>query len=180
MPTLFHHEIQSYRAELKCLQSDIKEIAKPGAVENLTHASFGVSNRGNQMVVGLCSLVGVRLFELAETSKSQFKLSDVRGQGISRLKLYLSRLELVDFGSLKKWESFTSVYELRNSIVHSYGGMVVDDASPKLVEQLSKLGLTRVLVGGRRIRVDSAALEMIVNIVDSLLAELGAYEDKKT
>jgi hypothetical protein len=180
MPTLFHHEVQSYRAELKRLQSDIQEIAKPGAVENLTHASFGVSNRGNQIVVGLCSLVEVRLFELAETSNSQFKLSDIRGQGINRLKLYLSRLAIVDFSSLKKWEGFTSVYELRNSIVHSYGGMIVDEASPKLVDQLSKLGLTHVLIGGRRIRLDSAALEIILNIVDSLLAELGAYEDKKT
>ena len=129
------------------------------------------------MVVGLCSLVEVRLLELAETSTSQFKLSDVRGQGISRLKLYLSRLGTVDFGSLNKWDGFTSVYELRNSIVHSYGGLIIDEASPKLVEHLSKLGLTHVLIGGRRIRVDSIALEIILNIVDSLLAELGAYED---
>jgi len=68
------------------------------------------------------------------------------------------------------------VYELRNSIIHSYGGMIVDEANPKLIEQLSKLGLTRVLIGGRRIRLDSAALEMIFNIVDSLLTELGAYD----
>jgi hypothetical protein len=56
--------------------------------------------------------------------------------------------------------------------------MIVDEASPKLVEHLSKLGLTRILIGGRRIRLDSAALEMILKIVDSLLAELGAYQDK--
>ena len=180
MPTLFHHEIKSYRAELNRLKSDIQEIAKPGAVENLTHASFGVSNRGNLMVIGLCSLVEVRLLELAETSRSEFKLSDVRGQGISRLKLYLSRLGTVDFGSLKNWDGFTSAYEVRNSIVHSYGGMIIDEPNPKLVEQLSELGLTRVLIGGRRIRVDSAALEIIINIIDSLLAELGAYEEKET
>lgn len=179
MPTLFHHEIQSYWAELKRLKSDIQEIAKPGAVENLTHASFGVSNRGNQMVVGLCSLVEVRLFELAQNGKSPFTLSDVKGQGISRLKLYLSRLGIVDFGRLKKWDEFMSVYELRNSIVHSYGGMIVDEPSSKLLEQLSKLGLTQVLIGGRRIRLDSAAVGIVVKIVDSLLAELGAYDDKK-
>jgi hypothetical protein len=180
MPTLFHHEVKSYRAELNRLQSDIQEIAKPGAVENLTHSSFGVSNRGNLMVIGLCSLVEVRLLELAETSKSEFKLSDVRGQGISRLKLYLSRPGIVDFGSLKHWDGFTSVYELRNSIIHSYGGMFVDEVNPKLVEQLSKLNLTRVVIGGRSIRVDSAALEIILNIVDSLLAELGAYKHQET
>jgi hypothetical protein len=68
-----------YRTELKQLQADIQKIAKPGATENLTHASFGVSNRANQMVIGLCSLVEVRLFILAKTAKSQFKLSDMRG-----------------------------------------------------------------------------------------------------
>src|SRR5205809_3105200 len=108
MPTLFHHEIQSYRAELKQWQANIQEIAKPGAVENLTRASFGVSNRANLIVVGLCSLVEVRLLELAETNKSRFILSDIRGQGIRRLKLYLSRLGVVDFGSLKNWDRFTS------------------------------------------------------------------------
>jgi hypothetical protein len=179
MPTLFHHEVQSYRAELKRLKSDIQKIAKPGAVENLTHASFGVSNRGNQMVVGLCSLVEVRLFELAEGGKSPIKLSDMKGQGISRLKLFLSRLGIVDFGRLKKWDDFTSVYELRNSIVHSYGGMVVDEPSPKLVKHLSKLGLTNILIGGRRIRLDPDALEIILNIVDSLLAGLTAYDEKR-
>jgi hypothetical protein len=179
MPTLFHHEIESYKGELKRLKSDIHEIAKPNAVENLTHAAFGVSNRGHHMVVGLCSLVEVRLFELAESGKSPIKLSDVKGQGISRLKLYLSRLEIVDFGRLKKWDEFTSVYELRNSIVHSYGGMIVEEPSPKLLQNLAKLGLTHVLIGGRRIRLDSAELEMIFGIVDSLLAELGAYDDTK-
>jgi hypothetical protein len=53
--------------------------------------------------------------------------------------------------------------------------MIVDEANPKLVQQLSNLGLTRVLIGGRRIRVDSAAVEIIINIIDSLLTELGAY-----
>jgi hypothetical protein len=180
MPTLFHHEIESYKNELERLKSDIRTISKPGAVKNLTHASFGVSNRGHQMVVGLCSLVEVRLLELAETGKSPIKLSDVKGQGISRLKLYLSRLGIVDFGSLKGWNGFSSVYELRNSIVHSYGGMIVDEPSSKLVEHLAKLRLTHVLVGGRRIRLDSAALEMILGIVNSLLAELGAYDEAKT
>jgi hypothetical protein len=34
MPTLFHHEIQSYRTELKQLQGDAQEIATPGAVDH--------------------------------------------------------------------------------------------------------------------------------------------------
>ena len=132
MPTLLYHEIQSYRTELQQLQADAQKIAKPGAVKNLTHASFGVSNRRNLMVVGLCSLVEVHLFELAETNKSPFKISDIRGQGLNRLKLYLSRLQVVDFGSLRIWDHFLRVStKVRNEIIHSYGGIIAEEASPQ-------------------------------------------------
>jgi hypothetical protein len=94
MPTLFHHEIESFRTELKLIKSRYEEIAKPGAVENLTHASFGISNRENQMVVGLCSLVEVCLLDRTKGAASPIRLSDVRGQGINKLKLFLSRLGL--------------------------------------------------------------------------------------
>ena len=177
MPTLFHHEVESFRTELELITSRYQEIAKPGAVENLTHASFGVSNRENQMVVGLCSLVEVCLRERTQNGVSRIRLSDVRGQGISRLKLFLSRLGIVDFGSLKNWDRFWSVYQLRNSIVHSYGGMIVDEPNGELIKHLSKLGLASVLVDGRRIRLGPNALELILDIVDSLLRELGAYNE---
>jgi hypothetical protein len=177
MPTLYHHELQSYRTELERRESEIQQISKPGSVPNLTHAAFGVSNRANLMVVGLCSLVEIRLFELAERVESPIKLGDVKGQGISRLKIFLSRLQIVDFGKLRKWDAFKSVYKLRNSIVHSYGGMLIDEPDTNLVEHLSKLNLLNILVGGRRIRVDSHALKIILDIVDSLLAELGAYDE---
>lgn len=163
---------------MKLISNRYKEISKPGAVENLTHAVFGVSNRANLMAGGLCGLVEACLVDRAENAVSQIKLSDVRGQGISRLKLFLSRLGIIDFGRLKNWNRFKSVYELRNSIVHSYGGMIVDAPDEKLIEHLSKLDLVNVLVGGRRIRVGPSALERILNIVDDLLRELGAYENQ--
>jgi len=169
--------MESFKTELELIKSRYQEIAKPGAVENLTHASFGVSNRENQMVVGLCSLVEVCLLERAQSGVSLIRLPDVRGQGISRLKLFLSRLGIVDFGRLKNWDRFWSVYQLRNSIVHSYGGMIVDEPNEKLMEYLSKLGLVNVLVGGRRIRLGPDALQIILNIVDSLLRELGADDN---
>jgi hypothetical protein len=179
VPTLFYHEVESFRTELKLIKGRYGEIAKPGAVKNLTHASFGVSNRENQMVVGLCSLVEVCLLDRTKGAESPIRLSDVRGQGITRLKLFLSRLGIIDFGNLKNWAQFKGVYQLRNAIVHSYGGMIVDEPNDKLVENLSKLGLASVLVGGRRIRLDPNALETILNIVDSLLKELGAYENQR-
>jgi hypothetical protein len=176
MATLFYDEVQSFRTELELIKNRCEEIKKPDAVENLTHAMFGVYNRANLTVVGLCSLVEVCLLERAETAASQIKLSDVRGQGISSLELFLSRLGIIDFGRLRNWDRFKSVYQLRNSIVHSYGGMIVDEQDQKLIDHLSKLGLVNVLVG-RRIRVGPSALETILNVIDGLLMELGAYDE---
>jgi len=180
MPTLFHHEVNAYRTELNLISDRYKEISKVGMVDNLTHAMFGVSNRANLMVVGMCGLVEAYLFERTKNTGSQIRLSDVRGQGLSRLTLFLSRLGVIDFGRLKSWDRFKSVYVLRNSIVHSYGGMVVGEPDERLIEHLSKLDLLTVLVGGRRIRVGPTALTIILNIVDDLLTELGAYEKSST
>lgn len=171
MPTLYYHEINAYKIESEQVQERYNEIIKKHGGMNKTHATFGVSNRMNYMVVGLCSLVEVFLLEKAKG----YDLADSQGQGTSRLKTYLSKMKIIDFGTLKYWSNFTAITVLRNSIVHSYGGMIVDGDSSKLEEKLSSLGIAHILVGGRRIRVTTDALNLIIDRVDSLLDELGAY-----
>jgi len=175
MPTIFSHEIQSFRTELNLIQHRYDDILNPCSSENLTHASFGVSNRENQMVVGLCSLVEVYLLDKAQGVNPPIKLDDLGGQGLNRLKIFLSQRKIIVFGNLVYWDRFLSVYSLRNSIVHSYGGMIVGRNDGKLVEHLRNLGLEHVLIGGRRIRLGTESLEIILNVVESLLKELGAY-----
>jgi len=178
MPTIFYHEMQSFRTELNLIQNRYDDILGSCSNENLTHASFGVSNRENQMVVGLCSLVEVYLLDRAQGVDSPIKLDDLSGQGLNRLKTFLSRLQIIDFGGLAYWDHFLSVYSLRNSIVHGYGGMIIDRDDGKLDKHLRKLGLEHVLIGGRRIRLGTEPLGIVLNIVESLLEELGAYTEQ--
>lgn len=174
MSTLYHHEIESYKIQLEQIRSQIDDIDYKE--NNLTQFAFAISNRSNFFVVGLCGLIEARLFEMAQEHESIFKLSDIRGQGISRLKIYLERVNAIDFSELKNWDSFQSVYKIRNWIVHSYGGMVIEKDTTKLQEQFSKLNFSKYLINKRRIRLGPDALEQILSVVDGLLDEIDAYE----
>jgi hypothetical protein len=175
MATIYYHEIHAYRMEVEDIQARMSAIIKADATLNITQASLAVSNRCSLIVIGLCSLIEARLLEQAITIDSVMKLDDIKGQGITKLKLFLSRHKKVDFGSLPSWRQFLPVYKLRNAIVHSYGGMILESDHEKLRVELSKIGLQNILVGGYRIRVTTEALHEILNIADSLLEELDSY-----
>ncbi|KAB7690750.1 hypothetical protein GBN24_07955 [Plesiomonas shigelloides] len=170
MPTIYKHEMSAYKVEIESLNH-----VNLSEENNLTHASLAISNRANLIVVGLCGLVEAYLFQLSENCESPFKLEDIRGQGISRLKTFLSRTKVVVFSELKFWQSFNSAYKIRNEIVHSYGGMVLEEASNELNKALAELKIQGCLVASRRIRLSSKELGVIFNTVDNLLNELGAY-----
>ena len=170
MPSIYDHEIASYRAALAAL-----EIPGEGT-PNLTHASLVYSNRLNLMLIGLCSLVEARLFELAECQRSRIKLDDLKGQGVARLKLFLSRVDAVDFGRIAEWRRFMSLYKVRNSLVHSYGGLVLESQTRKLREALRQLKFDNALVGDRRIRLCSSHLDQSVGIVEAVIRGIDAAQ----
>lgn len=175
MPTIYAHEIAAYRVDLQSIGPRFHEISAGNVTKNLTHATLAASNRSNLILVGLCGLVEAWLFELAMRDHGPFQLSDIRGQGVRKLQLFLSRTEVIDFSRLKHWERFQNIYAIRNAIVHSYGGLVGKEESKKFDEALSYLGLQDSLVGGRRIRLGPTELQVLLDIIDDLLGELGAY-----
>ena len=179
MPSPYFHELKSYRVELGELAKRLEQISTPGSVDNLTHASFGLSNRSNFLLVGLCGLVEARLLELANEVQSSFKLSDIKGQGISRLQLYLGRSGEVKFGELRHWADFRKIYRIRNCIIHSYGGMIANENVQKARIDFAALEFDDALVGGRRIRITTVHLEKVICIVDGLLEQLGSYETEE-
>ena len=172
---IYAHELRGYKREITALKDEIRRNVRPDAeAGNLTAFALGVSNRGHYLLVGLCSLVEALLFELAvEEEKTQsFKLEDLRRSGLSRLQIYLTRSERVDFGKIKDWDKFTHIYSLRNAIVHGYGGLEEESRQDEVIGALKVLGIDSCLVGGRRIRIDSQTLLGFHTVVEKVIVEL--------
>jgi hypothetical protein len=177
VPDIFFHELASYKREIEQRQQAIDAKPWSDASLNLTHFSLAVSNRANLMVVGLSSLVEARLVGLAEKAEqsSQFKFADMKGNGLSRLKLFLSRAGVVDFSSFSSWSQFQHLHAVRNVIVHGYGGLVVPSDSDKLNSALTALNIEHVLFGNR-IRFDTPALLTAHGVASATIAEINAMD----
>lgn len=170
MPSIFEIEIQSYRNQIQSLRYELENIDWD-SIENITHFSLARSNRTNFLVAGLCGLVEAKLFEIAELQEN-FDLERIKSDGLKGLKKYLKELDAIDFGKLKNWDAFISIYEIRNTIVHSYGGLISKQDPSKIKNHLSKLNLEKYLVADRRIRLTPDALDQITDIVENLIEEL--------
>nr|WP_235923231.1 hypothetical protein [Candidatus Chlorobium masyuteum] len=96
---IYWHELNAYKYEIDDISAKIEAFRKDNScVDNVTHFGIGLSNRALLIVVGLCALVEIRLFELAEEEESrhQFKVDDLAGQGLTRLQKYLSKSQRID------------------------------------------------------------------------------------
>jgi hypothetical protein len=174
VPDIFFHELASYKSEIEQRQQTLDSKPWSDRALNLTHFSLAVSNRANLMVVGLSSLVEARLLGLAEQAEkaTQFKLADMRGNGLGRLKLFLSRAGMVDFSSFASWAQFQHLHTIRNVIVHGYGGLVAPSDSDKLNIAVTALNIGHVLFGNR-IRFDTPALLVVHGVASETIAEIG-------
>ena len=172
---IYWHEINAYKREIQILISEIEKYKKnPLKIDNLTHFSLGISNRGHWMLVGLCSLVEVFLYELVddEEKKQLFKLKDLKGSGLIKLKNYLSKTKRVDFGKIKDWDKFKNIYTLRNTLVHSYGGLVETARLDEARKALKTLNIESSLIGDRRIRLATETLLDFHTIIESVINDL--------
>jgi hypothetical protein len=170
-------ELRSYKREIESLKKEYLEFASLNKEEkNLTLFSLHTSNRVHLAVVGLCSLVEVTLFEcVQEIEKDQkFKLDDINGAGITRLQKYLSKTGTIKFGEIQAWADFKNIYVLRNTFIHSYGGMIeskqIDEAKKSI--RLLKLCDQKLVVGNRRIRLDIETLEKFHEIFEKVIYEI--------
>jgi len=176
VPNLYEHELSSYKREIEEQHKARASlsIARQDPSFNLTHFALGLSNRANLMVIGLCSLVEVRLYEIAEQREKEtsFKLKDSKGSGLTRLQVFLTRTDSIDFGKLKSWGDFRNhLYTIRNALVHGYGGVVPFSNLDKVKKSVEALGIQQVLCSSR-IRFETDALWKAHKVVSQLIDEI--------
>jgi hypothetical protein len=178
MPNIFEHELGSYKREIEERQHaiDLKPYKDDPSI-NLTHFSLGISNRANLIVVGLTSLVEARLLDLSEEIEKQtaFKLNDLKGDPLTRLKVFLSKTGVIDFERFVSWAPFKQLYTIRNVVVHGYGGLVAPSDMDKLKMATESLDVAHVLFGNR-IRFDTPALLVAHQVASQTISEIQASQ----
>ena len=170
---IYDHELRAYKEEIDSLREETHELNDSTGDFNLTIFAISHSNRGHLIVVGLCSLVEACMYEACtEVQKTQiFKLSDLQGTGKDKLKKYLSRTKKIDFGKIQSWDDFKQIYKLRNTFVHSYGGLIETPNLKDAKEALGSLNLSDRLFGNR-IRLVADDIEKIHKVIKTLINEL--------
>ncbi len=102
--------------------------------------------------INLYSFLEKKLFEQCEirSTPSSLKVSEIRGNGLERVKIYFTKVLHVDFPSnTKGWQEIQNYRRLRNNIVHNRGRLDYDNTTDsgetktlrKYVEQSSWLDL---------------------------------------
>lgn len=178
MPSVYDHEMASYRCEIDNLRSECEQhgaVAKQtSSTFNVTHFHLRISNRSNMLLVGMCSLLEARLTEIAleRQNASDLSLEETKGQGLPKVVKFLKNNDCFDFGRFKYWSRFTHLYVVRNSIVHGYGGIVPAKDTEKLKKSLAALNMQNCFVGQQRIRVSTDALYEAHATVTGFFAEI--------
>lgn len=179
MPSAFHHEVMSYKVAIREIESRVGVLSKPDTTKNLTHEALEYVNRQKLLIVGLCSLIEARLYLEVQNYTGPESIEDEPGQGITRLKSFLSKTGIVNFGHLNEWPKFRLIYKIRNSIIHSYGGLVFDSDVQGIESAVADLAF-EPLLEGTRIRIRPEHLYQTLDIVSNLIDEIDSQVTSST
>jgi hypothetical protein len=171
---IISHELNAYEREINALNQELESLRDKNQTENLTHLNLAISNRGHLIIIGLCSLIEVHLYDIAvdEEKKHIFKLHDLNQKGLARLQKYLSVTKRIDFGKIKNWDKFKNIWTLRNVILHSYGGLIVLSDLDKVKKTLENLKIGDALILDKRIRIPLNKLYELHSIVADVIKRI--------
>ncbi|AFY37639.1 hypothetical protein Lepto7376_1286 [[Leptolyngbya] sp. PCC 7376] len=171
---IFEHELNAYKTEIINLKEEHKPIKE---IKNLTHHCLSISNRGNCVVIGLCALIEAFLLELVNEEEKKNPSNPSNGNGLKRHQDYLSQAKRIDFGKISRWSSFKHIYDLRNALIHSYGGLIETRWIKKVDKAAKLLKVESSIISKRRIRLTTDDLLTFHKIIEELFYELQAASD---
>lgn len=137
-------------------------------IESIFLKSFRYS-----MIITVYSLLEISLNDLCHYLRNSKKLAlsfdELRGEGIERAKLYLTKVCLLDFPeSCKEWNEIQKLNKIRNCIVHAMGDIENAKSPQKLrniIANTNGLGLENE----RFIRIDSEYINTTISNTKKLL-----------
>jgi hypothetical protein len=133
-------------------------------------------HRANTLLVDMCGLVETLLGALAVDLARGDPALETRVRGLSRHALgkFLSMSGAVDIHRLAGWTRFELLCQVRNAIVHGFGGIVPTKRAKPLESALRVLEMRGCFTSGGRIRMTARSLGAAHDLVGSVLADMVA------
>ena len=158
------------------LQYQLDEYFSEGhqIIESLYLKTFRYS-----IIVTIYSLLEISLNDLCHylcnSKKLSLSLEELRGDGIERAKLYLTKACSIDFPeSNNEWNEILKLNKIRNCIVHAQGD-ILHDKSPQKLKNIVANTTGIYLESDRFIRIESGYINTALSNTEKLLEAV--YEE---
>lgn len=138
------------------------------------------SHRANTLLVDLCGLVEAALGTLAVDLARGDPAQESRVRGLSRhgLSKFLGMAGAVEFNQLSEWMRFEQLCQVRNAIVHGFGGIVPTKRARQVEGALRMLEMRGCFAAGGQLRMNARSLmtahKLVSSVLDDLLQQLSA------
>jgi len=98
--------------------------------------------------------------------------NEMKGKGIDRSKLYLTKIIGLDFPTSSNWDKIRKLQRIRNNIVHSYSELSNDDT--RLLSDISSFPYLKLyhLPSKSIIEIEELFLESIIDVFESFYREI--------
>ena len=103
-----------------------------------------------------------------ELNGRKLKYTDLSGKGIFRARLYLLKVEGVDFDQINnEWNQIIGFNLIRNNIVHE-SGKVAKDKLIKFIDTNENLSVNNF----DDVRIESAYIHELINIIEDFILNI--------
>lgn len=100
---------------------------------------------------------------------SAVSVRDIKGKGISRAKLYLTKICGIDFGCLPRWSELNSIAKMRNLITHADGR--ITEANREVQPYIKNCPFLRL--DGNEIIISLEYLDHFLEVITDLIGGIG-------
>lgn len=177
-PFSFDDELARHRRAIeelaKAAEHDAPADASPEGAPQIDQHGVAIGHRANTLLVDMCGLVEAALGTLAVGLARGDPAQEARVRGLSRhgLSKFLGMAGAVEFNQLGEWMRFEQLCQVRNAIVHGFGGIVPTKRAKQLEGALRMLEMRGCFASSGQLRMNARSLMIAHKLVSSVLDDL--------
>jgi len=179
----FHNDMKSLRErfhkEINCDEVDpalSDEIAEYYSEENYIIENVYIKIFRYSSLISIYSFLEISMHQLCRHLKRHknidIEIEDIKGNGINRYKIYISKACGISFpDTLNEWSEIIKLNKIRNCLVHCEGNISIANSPSKLkniINNTAGLSLAR----DKEIVIDSSYLNKSITNIETFIAVL--------